>query len=35
LFFTNLGPTWLLDQRLIGEDAASQFLTDHPDPTLP
>jgi hypothetical protein len=26
---------WLLDQRLIGEDAASQFLTDHPDPTLP
>jgi hypothetical protein len=26
---------WLLDQRLINEDAASQFLTDHPDPALP
>jgi hypothetical protein len=26
---------WLLDQRLIDEDAAGQFLTDHPDPALP
>lgn len=26
---------WLLHQRLIDEDAASRFLTDHPDPALP
>jgi hypothetical protein len=26
---------WLLDRRLIDEDAASQFLTAHPDPKLP
>jgi hypothetical protein len=26
---------WLLDQRLIDDDAASQFLTAHPDPKLP
>ncbi len=26
---------WLLDQRLINDDAARQFLIDHPDPDLP
>jgi hypothetical protein len=26
---------WLLDQGLIDDDAARQFLTDHPDPDLP
>ncbi len=26
---------WLLDQGLIDDAAAGEFLTDHPDPTLP
>lgn len=26
---------WLLDQRLIADEAAEQFLNDHPDPDLP
>jgi len=26
---------WLLDQRLIHDDAARQYLVDHPDPDLP
>ena len=26
---------WLLDQRLINDDAARQFVIDHPDPDLP
>jgi hypothetical protein len=26
---------WLLDQGLIDESAAQQFVTDHPDPRLP
>ena len=26
---------WLLDQGLIGEPAAQQFASDHPDPRLP
>ena len=26
---------WLLDQGLLDDNAAQQFATDHPDPSLP
>jgi len=26
---------WLADEGLIGEDAAKQFVQDHPEPALP
>lgn len=26
---------WLLDRRLVGAEAANQFLNEHPDPGLP